>query len=118
LAAIIALEMLTQGVYFDSESVYGLPVNKALVTKTLRALLDEGVIRKSSTRAKYLFTDAFLQAMGDQIAEGMPRGIFVHYPDLAVFDVCGIGNWTEEELQVYVRRLKEHWLLRTDGVSK
>src|SRR5580700_8501267 len=102
--------MLNQGVYFDSQSVYRLPANKALVTKTLRALVDEGVIRKSSTRAKYLFTDAFLEAMGDQIAEGMPRGIFVHYPDLAVFDICGIGNWTEEELQVYVRRLKERWV--------
>jgi hypothetical protein len=118
LAAVIALEMLAQGVYFDSQSVYGMPVNKALVTKTLRALLDEGVIRKSRMRAKYLFTEPFLEAMGRQIAGGMPRGIFVHYPDLSIFDICGIGNWTEEELQVYVRRLKERWVLRTDNLSK
>ena len=118
MAAIIALEMLTQGVYFDSHSVYGLPVNKRLVSKTLRALLDAGVIGRSTTRAKYLFTDAFLRGMGHQITEGMPRGIFVHYPDLSIFDVCGIGSWTEEELQVYVRRLKEHWVLRTAGLSK
>jgi hypothetical protein len=118
LAAIISLEMLAQGVYFDAHSVYGLPVNKRLVTRSLRALLDAGVITKSTTRAKYLFTDAFLEAMGREIAGGMPRGIFVHYPDLSIFDVCGIGSWTEEELQVYVRRLREHWVLRTVATSK
>lgn len=118
MVAIIALEMFTQGVYFDSESVYGLPINKRLVTKTLRALLDAGVIRKSTARAKYLFTDPFLEATEHQITGGMPRGIFVHYPDLSVFDVCGIGSWTEEELQAYVRRLREHWVRRTVGTSK
>jgi hypothetical protein len=117
-AAIIALEMLAQGVYFDAQSVYGLPVSKRLVTRTIRALLDAGVIGKSTTRAKYLFTDAFLEAMGREITEGMPRGNFVHYPDLSIFDVCGIGSWTEEELQVYVRRLREQWVLRTAAASK
>ena len=118
MVAVIALEMLTQGVYFDSQSVYGLPVNKRLVTKTLRALLDAGVVRKSRARGKYLFTDPFLEATEREITGGMPRGIFVHYPDLSVFDVCGIGSWTEEELQVYVRRLREHWVLRTAATSK
>jgi len=117
-AAIIALEMLTQGVYFDAQSVYGLPVSKRLVTRTIRALLDADVIGKSTTRAKYLFTGAFLEAMGREITEGMPRGNFVHYPDLSIFDICGIGSWTEEELQVYVRRLREEWVLRTAAASK
>jgi len=76
------------------------------------------VIRKSTARAKYLFTEAFLEAAEREITGGMPRGIFVHYPDLSIFDVCGIGNWTEEELQIYVRRLREHWVRRTVGTSK
>ncbi len=118
MAAIIALEMLAQGVYFDAHSIYGLPVSKRHVTRTLRALLDAGVIGRSTTRAKYLFTDAFLEAIGREITGGMPRGIFVHYPDLCIFDICGIGSWTEEELQVYVRRLREHWVLRSVGASK
>ena len=118
LAAIIALEMLTQGVYFDAHSVYGLPVSKRMVTRTIRALMDAGLIGRSTTRAKYLFTDAFLEAMGREISGGMPRGIFVHYPDLCIFDICGIGSWTEEEVQVYVRRLREHWVLRTAATSK
>ncbi|MGH9919247.1 MAG: hypothetical protein ACRD6W_10345 [Nitrososphaerales archaeon] len=109
--------MLTQGVHFDSHSVYGLPVRKGLVTTTLHSLLDAGIVTRSTARAKYLFTDAFLEAMGLQITEGMPRGIFVHYPDLSVFDICGIERWTEEELQVYVKRLKQHWVLRTSTLA-
>ncbi|QQG48701.1 MAG: hypothetical protein HY247_08210 [archaeon] len=113
LAAIISAEMLTQGVYFDSQSIYALPVDDSLVARTFRALLDARVIARSTSRAKYLFTDSFLEEMRRQIASGMPRGIFVHYPDLTVFDMCGIKEWTESELQTYVRRLKERWALRT-----
>jgi hypothetical protein len=113
LAATVAVEMLAQGVYFDSRSVYGLPVNRRLVSKTLRALIDAGIIKKSTSRGKYLFTDAFLGEIGREVTGNMPRGIFVHYPDLSIFDICGIGNWTEEELQVYVKRLRERWVLRT-----
>ena len=46
------------------------------------------------------------------IIKGMPRGILVHYPDLKVFDVSGIEEWTEEELDRYIARLRERWQIR------
>ncbi len=108
--------MLTEGVYFDSHTVYSLPVNKSFVTRAFQSLISDGVVRKSRAKGKYLFTDSFLESVRREIMAGMPRGIFVHYPDLIVFDVCGIESWTEEELSSYVRRLKERWVVRTDAL--
>lgn len=113
LATMIALEMLTQGVHFDAHGVRGLPFARNFVTRTFRALIDSGVITRSTRRGKYLLTGGFLDAMKKEITRGMPRGIFVHYPDLAVFDISGIESWTEEELEVYVKELEKRWLLRT-----
>ena len=104
--------MLVQGIYFESESIWGLPLNRDLVRKTFRALIGSNVIRKLGMRGKYQLTDEFLDSMREDITRRMPRGMFIRYPDLAVFDICGIGTWTEEEVEVYVRRLKERWLLR------
>ncbi len=112
LVAMIVIEMLVQGVYFESESIWGLPFNRNLVRKTFRALIGSSVIRKLGMRGKYHLTDEFLNSMREDITREMPRGMFIRYPDLAVFDVCAIGTWTEGELEVYVRRLKERWLLR------
>ncbi len=108
----IALEMLTQGVYFDSHSVRLLPFSKNSISRPLRALINSGVIMKSTRRGKYLLTDGFLDAMKQDITKGMPRGPFVHYPDLTVFDISGIESWTEEELEVYIKELKRRWMLR------
>lgn len=108
----IVVELLAQGVYFESESIWGLPFNRDLVRKTFRALIGSSVIRKLGIRGKYQLTDEFLDSMRQEVTRAMPRGIFIRYPDLAVFEMCGLGTWTEEELEVYVRRLKERWLLR------
>lgn len=106
------LAMMTQGVFFDVRSIRKLPVSKDLVTRTLRALTDARVILRSEVRGKYYFTDEFTDLMKQIITPGMPLGLFVHYPDLGVFDVSGIEHWTGEEMGYYVRRLRERWKLR------
>lgn len=110
--AVIVLEMLTQGVLFDSRNIRGLPVNKNMVTRALDALLRAGVVTRTRARAKYLLTDEFLEALRQEITRDMPRGTFIHYPDLSVFDVSGIGSWSAEELEAYVARLRQRWVLR------
>jgi hypothetical protein len=52
------------------------------------------------------------------MTEGMPRGVFIHFPDLRVFDISGIEEWTEEELDRYTRRLKERWTIRTKQAGR
>jgi len=108
----IVMEMLTQGVLFDSRSLYRLPVNPSKVTRAMKALMKAGVVARSRARTKFILTDEFLEAMREEITREMPRGTFVHYPDLSVFDVCGVGSWSGEELEAYVNRLRQRWVLR------
>jgi hypothetical protein len=106
----IVAEMLLKGALFDSKSIWRLPMDQNRVGRTFRALIDSGVIRKSPIRGKYSLSGGFLDSMKQDITRGMPREVFLHYPDLTVFDVCGIGIWTEEELDRYIKRLRERWL--------
>jgi hypothetical protein len=110
--ALLVLEMLTQGVVFDSRSVRRLPVDQSMIDRALRGLIKAGVVTRSEIKTKYLLTDEFLEALRREITRSMPRGDFVHYPDLSVFDVCGIGSWSAEELETYVARLRQRWTLR------
>jgi len=108
----IVLEMLLKGVLFDSQSIWELPFSHNRIGRTFRALIDAGVIRKSPVRGKYRLTSDFLDAMKHDITGRMPRGVFLHFPDLTVFDISGVASWTEEELERYVKRLRERWLFR------
>jgi len=110
LVATITVEMLTQGAYFDSRNIWGLHFNRDSVRRAFRNLIDSEVIKRSGRRGKYLLTDKFLNAMKEDVARVRPRGIFIHYPDFGVFDICGIGSWSEDEIEVYVKRLRKHWL--------
>jgi hypothetical protein len=112
LSAVIVLEILLEGVHFDSASIWGMPFDHNSVARTFRALIDAGVIARSPVKGKYRLTDEFLDTMKLDIIKGMPRGILVHYPDLKVFDVSGIEEWTEEELDRYIARLRERWQIR------
>lgn len=114
--AFIVIEMLTRGVFFDSRSAYSLPVSKSLVRRAFRALRAAEVVTRTRARKKYILTDQFLEALRQEITRGMPRGAFVRYPDLSVFDVSGVESWSAEELEAYVARLRQRWMLRK-GVS-
>jgi hypothetical protein len=109
----IVIEMLAQGVLFNSRSAYGLPVSKSMITRALKALLGAGVVTRTRARTKFILTDEFLEAVSKEITHDMPRGTYVHYPDLSVFDLCGIGRWSAEELEAYVAKLRQRWVLRT-----
>jgi hypothetical protein len=112
LKALIVVEMLTQGVYFDSRRVRALPVHRNMISRAMNALMGAGVATRSRARNKYLLTDEFLDALRQEITRGMPRGTFVRFPDLSVFDICGIGEWSGEELDSYLSRLRQRWMLR------
>lgn len=108
----IAIEMLTEGLYFDIRAVRKLPVSKDLVTRALKALIAAGVVAKSRARDKYLLTDEFLSELRVDISGRMPRGSFIHHPDLATFELCGLADWSDGELKNYVDQLNERWKSR------
>jgi hypothetical protein len=108
----IVTEMLLQGVYFDSRTIRTLPATKNMIHRALRALIAAGVVTKSRARKKYLLTDEFLDWARREITRQMPRGTFIHHPDLSVFEVCGIGDWTPEELKTFMDKLEQRWILR------
>jgi len=112
LAATVAIEMLVQGVFFDSRSLRGPPFNKRQVERVLRALVDSHMITRSMPRMKYVLTDDFLNLVKNEITKSMPRQLFIHYPDMAIFDISGIESWSQEELELYMKELKKHWLAR------
>lgn len=105
--------MLVQGAFFDSSIVRELPFDKRRVSRVLHNLIDSGVILKTTRRGKYLFTDGFLSRLKGEIARGAGHRIFIPIPDLEIFDVVGVEHWTEQELEVYTKGLKDRWLLRT-----
>ena len=112
LAAVIVLELLVKGVHFDSKSIWGMPFGHTSIGRTFQGLLEAGIISKSRVKGKYRLTDEFRESMRAEITKDMPREIFIHYPDLAVFDISGIGDWTKEELDWYIERLRERWQIR------
>ena len=112
-AAILVTEMLLQGVFFDSRSLDRLPFNRKLKGRVLRALVESGVAAKSRPRRKYLLTDDFLSLAKEEITRGMPRRLFINYPDRSVFDISGIDRWSEQEFDLYVKELKKHWQMRS-----
>ena len=114
--AMIVIQMLAEGVYFDSASAYRIPAGKGIVWRTMKALESAGVVARSRARKKFLLTDEFLEYMRQEITKRMPRGTFVHHPDLTVFEMCGLGDWSAEELNAYIKRLTDRWMLRK-GVS-
>jgi hypothetical protein len=114
LAVIVGLEVLAEGVAFDSHDLRKLPFRPAHVTRVLRALVNAGVLTRASP-GKYFFTDEFQALMKGEILAKLPRSGILQFPPMAVFDICGLETWSERELDQFVGRLKEHWLDVTLG---
>lgn len=110
LAATIVTEMLLEGVYFESRNIWRLPFNRESVRRTFRNLVDSGVIAKSKPRGKYLLTEGYMGSMKKDIVARRPHGVFVQCPDFAVFEACGLEDWTVEEFEIYTGRLRKRWL--------
>ncbi|HEV2138031.1 MAG TPA: hypothetical protein VGR53_04260 [Nitrososphaerales archaeon] len=109
LAVLIGLEVLAEGVSFDSHDLRKLPFQPAHVTRVLRALMNSGVLERINSR-KYLFSDRFLGVVKEEILGKTPRTGILQFPTMTIFDICGVEYWSERELEHFVRRLREHWL--------
>lgn len=107
LSLIIGLEVLVEGVAFDSHDLRKLPFSPAFVTRVLKSLRQSGVLERVNTR-KYLFTDGFVNTMKEEIMSKVPRNGLMQFPTTTIFDMCGIESWSEVEVEGFVSRLKEH----------
>jgi len=119
LVAMVVAEMLVQGIHFDSQSMWKMPIDRNQVWRAFRTLIKSGVIEKLVTiKGRYRFTQGFLEALKQDITKQMPRGVFLHYPDIGIFDIAGMEFWTEDEFERYVKRQREHWLWLKSGIRK
>jgi len=115
--AIIAVELLTMGIFFEVRDLRKLPFRPAHVTRVLRALQNSGVVEKMNTRI-YIFTDDFLSLAREEIFKRMPRSGLRQFPVMTVFDVCGLGEWDDYEFEAFIRALRRHRLELAEWKAK
>jgi hypothetical protein len=108
LSVLIGLEVLTEGIAFDTSDLKKHRFSSTLVTKVLRSLRQSGVLERVNAR-RYLFAEGFSGVLKEDILRKTPRSGLMQFPTMAVFDICGIEGWTERDLESFVRRLREHW---------
>jgi hypothetical protein len=108
LSALIGLEVLLEGIAFDTHDLRRLPISPALITKVLRSLQQSGVLQRVNT-GKYLFTGSFSGAMKERVLGKTPRSELMQFPAMTVFDMCGIECWTERDLEHFTQRLRQYW---------
>jgi hypothetical protein len=108
LSLLIGLEVLTEGIAFDTNDLKKHGFSHSLVTKVLGSLRQGGVLERVNLR-KYLFADSFSRILKEDVLRKTPRSGLLQFPTMAVFDMCGIETWTEHDLDDFVRRLKQHW---------
>ena len=107
LAVLIALEILAEGIAFDSRDLRRLPFSRSLVTKVLKSLVESGVLKRANAR-KYLLSEGFLSTGRQEILAKVPRSALMQFPVMTIFDVCGVETWSEHELEEFVARLRRH----------
>ena len=108
LSVLVGLEVLLEGVAFDSHDLRKLQYSQTLVTKVLKSLQHSGVLERVNAR-KYLFTDKFSGLLKEEILRKTPRSGLMQFPAMTVFDMCGIESWTESDVDHFTTRVGEHW---------
>jgi len=108
LSLLIGLEVLIEGIAFDSHDLRKLPYRPAFVTKVLKTLREEGVLERVNTR-KYLLREEFVKTVKEEIMAKVPRNQLMQFPVTTIFDMCGVESWSEQELEGFVTRFREHW---------
>ena len=120
LAAVIVVELLLKGVHFDSASVRRMPWGQTSITRTLHGLIEAGIISKSPIKGKYRLTDEFVDSLQSEMTEGMPRGIFIHFPDLRIFDISGVSNVIDlyRSREYALRALVAAWMIELPSAGE
>ena len=108
LAILIGVQVLTEGVTFDSHDLRKLPFRPSHVTRVVNSLLTSRVLTRIGAR-KYLLTDEFQSLLKEKILAKAPRSGIIQFPTMTVFDICGVEHWSEQEVDQFAIRLKEHW---------
>jgi hypothetical protein len=109
LAALIALEVMLLGVAFDSHDLRRLPFRPSQITRVVNALLGAGVLTRIGRRKNYLLTNGFQSLLKEQVLQKTPRSGIIQFPTMAAFEVCGVEHWSEQELERFIRGLRDHW---------
>jgi len=108
LSVLVGMEVLTQGIAFDTHDLKKHQFSSTMVTKVLRSLREAGVLERVNPR-KYLIAESFTGTLKEDVLSKTPRSGLMQFPTMAVFDICGIEQWNELEVDEFARRLKEHW---------
>lgn len=106
---LVGLEVLLLGVAFDSHDLRKLPFRQSHITRVVKALRDAGVLTRIGKRKKYIFTEKFLSLLKEQVLQKTPRSGIIQFPVMTAFDACGVEHWGDQELDRFVRALKDHW---------
>jgi hypothetical protein len=110
LSVLIGLEVLMEGIAFDTGDLKKHGFSHNLLTKVLGSLRQSGVLEQMTrSRRKYLFADSFSRILKEDVLGKTPRSGLMQFPAMAVFDMCGIETWTEHDLDSFVGRLRQHW---------
>jgi hypothetical protein len=107
IAAFVGLLAMLEGVLFDMGDFRRRHYNKNLVTRVVKALVESGVLKKVRDRRNYVLTERFLGILKEEIRRKTPVSGIHQFPSLDVFDVGGIENWTEHDLDVYVEEMRK-----------
>lgn len=106
LTAFLSVEILVEGLS-ETNSLRRLPFSPALVTRVVRSLRDAKVIDKVR-HGKYAFSDDFLRSVSADVLPRMRRKGVTQHPVMTVFEICRMGEWSDQEFELFLLSLKNH----------